>query len=792
MPAPIFDLSVLGSAPNNYATEAGLEGQINAGFSALYAQSRNAYLSGSVVRLASVAGDGQAVTGAIPAAFADFVLQHGVEFSLIWPAANASASPTLAVTDTLATYTMTLQNWLGGTLRAGELRAGGLYVIRMTSNTTARVQGVLSLDQPAEVAEAVRVSEAQRAKLEALPTGASIAADLADLEAQISALSAASIAGVAGPYATISEGLSAVGNGAQFLVATPGTGRIDLYRRTSDMGYYQMEWTQVRDMATRAGLASAVAAGLTHADGVTITAGGRQYVASAGATAVPGLPGWLPAGVVTLDHFGAVGTGATSDQAAFDAARAYGVPIYLPAGRRYLVTDPASYGVPLVGPGEIVTAVTGGLLDWRQPEDRNPVQYRHFAHAAKNAIIAGTSLKVVVFGDSTATSGYGVAIDTLISDELGNMGVGVASVVLASVAGHSWGSQNLATILTGYAEQKHLALIKFGINDAGASPTTIASAAATMRTAMRQRLAEIRASTYGAAADLSIILIMPNALGNNGSNANNRNNLWLAAIRGVYLEAARDYGCVIYDPYAETQWANGQENRSLDSFLVHPQPNYTLDIWGRALRETLQPFGSVPRNRSVWRRSVEGNAAAPSTAITGFARGVSYVRASSADGWPFSGLLITEFHPDSVGRQTLVDFTNTYGRQITRHWVTAGAAWSAWSGTYSGDAGRVALAKQNSWVDYGGNHGSLSALRAVDGTVRLFGAIKDGTTTATTTIATLPAGYRPIAEMIIPVATLASPYIGQIRITTAGVISLRVAGDATGMFFDGVGFVGAV
>ena len=72
------------------------------------------------------------------------------------------------------------------------------------------------------------------------------------------------------------------------------------------------------------------------------------------------------------------------------------------------------------------------------------------------------------------------------------------------------------------------------------------------------------------------------------------------------------------------------------------------------------------------------------------------------------------------------------------------------------------------------------------------GAIKNGTTTATTTIATLPAGYRPIAEMIIPVATLASPYVGQIRITTAGVISLRIAGDATGMFFDGVCFLGVM
>lgn len=788
MPAPTFDLPVAGSSPNQYATEAGLEEQINDGFTALYSQARNGYQLTGVLRLENVSGDGQAVTGDIPSELVDFALKHGVEFSLVWPATNQAPAPTITVRDVNNVYTMTLQTSGGGQIDAGQLLGGRIYLARMMSNTTARVHGAITGDGLVETGSAVRLSLAMRDKLAALPSGATIASDISNLEAQISALSAASIAGVAGPYATISEGLAAVGNGAQFLVANPGTGRIDLYRRTADMGYYQMEWTQVRDMATRAGLVAAVAAGLTHGDGVTITAGGRQYVASAGATAVPGLPGWLPAGVVTLEHFGAVGDGVTSDQTAFDAARGYGVPIYLPAGKRYLVTDPTSFGLVTKGPGHVVTTVPGGILAYNSPEELQSVHYRHFGHAVKKAIMSSTSIKVVVFGDSTATNGYGINIGSLVTDELENSGIGVASVVMASVAGDAWFSKDLSAILTGYGEQKHVAICKFGINDSGLNTTPIKTALSQMRNAMRQRLSEIRASVYGAEGNLTILLIMPNALGNVESASSNKNNVWLRSIRAVYLEAARDYACVVYDPWAESQWANGQESKSLDIALVHPLPNYNLDIWGRALRETLSPFGSIPRNRFVFRKAAEGFAPNAASGIAIFPKGVSYTRAENSDGYPFNGVLLTEFHPDNVGRQTLIDFTAAYPREVTRHWVASTTSWSSWSGS----GGVTSLTLQNGWVDYGGSFGPLVAGRTPDGLVYLSGAIKSGTVTATTTIATLPAGYRPIAEMLLPVATLASPYIGQIRITTAGVISLRVAGDATGMFFNGVSFAGSV
>lgn len=66
--------------------------------------------------------------------------------------------------------------------------------------------------------------------------------------------------------------------------------------------------------------------GLT--DGVTLTTEGLSYVREQGATAIPDLPGWVPAGLWYLEHFGARGDGVTECgaliQTALDAAGAAG------------------------------------------------------------------------------------------------------------------------------------------------------------------------------------------------------------------------------------------------------------------------------------------------------------------------------------------------------------------------------------------------------------------------------------------------------------------------------------
>lgn len=82
----------------------------------------------------------------------------------------------------------------------------------------------------------------------------------------------------------------------------------------------------------------------------------------------------------------------------------------------------------------------------------------------------------------------------------------------------------------------------------------------------------------------------------------------------------------------------------------------------------------------------------------------------------------------------------------------------------------------NSWVNAGGASLTAGYWKDTFGVVHLRGLIKDGTTTAATVLFALPSGYRPSANLYIPVVSgtgLASVYItsgGDVSInTTAGV-----------------------
>lgn len=59
------------------------------------------------------------------------------------------------------------------------------------------------------------------------------------------------------------------------------------------------------------------------ADGEEVRADGLSYVWSAGADAIPDLPGLLPLHSVALEHFGAIGDGEADDTAAWEAANDY-------------------------------------------------------------------------------------------------------------------------------------------------------------------------------------------------------------------------------------------------------------------------------------------------------------------------------------------------------------------------------------------------------------------------------------------------------------------------------------
>ena len=74
---------------------------------------------------------------------------------------------------------------------------------------------------------------------------------------------------------------------------------------------------------TRDAFVSDVAEGYGPSNGTVVTAGGLQYVRTSWATWLLGLPGWLPFGEVTVNHFGAVGDWDFDTQTGTDSAEAF-------------------------------------------------------------------------------------------------------------------------------------------------------------------------------------------------------------------------------------------------------------------------------------------------------------------------------------------------------------------------------------------------------------------------------------------------------------------------------------
>lgn len=91
--------------------------------------------------------------------------------------------------------------------------------------------------------------------------------------------------------------------------------------------------------------------------------------------------------------------------------------------------------------------------------------------------------------------------------------------------------------------------------------------------------------------------------------------------------------------------------------------------------------------------------------------------------------------------------------------------------------------KENSWVDVGSGAATLQYVKTVDGMVHITGGCKNGTTTAATTIFTLPTGFRPAAEEFASVTCLDNgawtvPAI--LSVASTGVVSIVYCPTAGG------------
>ena len=99
--------------------------------------------------------------------------------------------------------------------------------------------------------------------------------------------------------------------------------------------------------------------------------------------------------------------------------------------------------------------------------------------------------------------------------------------------------------------------------------------------------------------------------------------------------------------------------------------------------------------------------------------------------------------------------------------------WSLQSITYPNGIGtQTALPLAAGWVNYGSGYNAATYIKSSDGLVSLQGLIRSGTATSGTTIATLPAGYRPSAYIIC--STVTSPDVaGRVDVWPTGQVIIR-------------------
>lgn len=120
------------------------------------------------------------------------------------------------------------------------------------------------------------------------------------------------------------------------------------------------------------------------------------------------------------------------------------------------------------------------------------------------------------------------------------------------------------------------------------------------------------------------------------------------------------------------------------------------------------------------------------------------------------------------------------GNNVTGTWASK----ISLVGANLGDSAWTAPTLLNSWVNFGGAFANAGYRKDANGFVHLRGLIKSGTTTGGTVLFNLPAGYRPSAGVVFPVASNGA--YGQIKVseTTAGNVTIDVGSNVWLSFGD--------
>jgi lysophospholipase L1-like esterase len=391
-----------------------------------------------------------------------------------------------------------------------------------------------------------------------------------------------------------------------------------------------------------------------------------------------------------------------------------------------------------------------------------------------------TNIGCFLYGDSTIAGGAVTApylLQTLLPLWAKHAGLTCGfNVTNRGVSGTSISDMNAIPDLSTSTD---LYIIKYGIND-GSNPAS--TRLATFATTLRSKLAAIRAATNGDLPHLAILLVGPNST---ADDVNGRNEQWYEQLRGIYVQAARDYNCAYFDTYAYLKDSRPAANLWMDSNTVggqlnvpiHPTNLMQVWIWGAVFdfifpRTAMDPYrGNHLQNIPTLVSNSLFN-----DPPDNYDFGITLSRALTTNGWPVDGSLMTVKHVNGPSWQVL--YPTAPGTQIYERQGNT-TTWGIW---YGEDTVTPALA--NSWVAFAAG----SDAKAVKGgkIVCLSGVIKNGTTTNGTTLFTLPAGFRPRATYYFTCATSAGTAI--ISVDTGGAVVGQSGLNATYTSVSGINF----
>lgn len=245
-------------------------------------------------------------------------------------------------------------------------------------------------------------------------------------------------------------------------------------------------------------------------------------------------------------------------------------------------------------------ATQGGYVQLNSRHDENKIIIgKEYMYRFWDRIEAfGPSIKMFLYGDSTVATaanggGYaGVKFEpqNLLKTYLKNKGILIpVDITNRAVGGTSMYQMNAMPDLDQIGGTTDLFIIKYGINDAGRGLTQFAAD-------MSTKLSEIRSNAFGAVNNLTIVLMMPSST---YDPEHGRSSAWYEQLRGIYVQASRDFECVLFDTYAHLRDVEFAAGYMMDDPFgngqgVHPTSIMQNQIWAGLVDNLVSESELVP------------------------------------------------------------------------------------------------------------------------------------------------------------------------------------------------------